>query len=146
MMNKLNLFLNILTSQRFRDKHQVKIRYLLVGFLNTLFGLAVFPVLYITLQSNNLHYLYVLILSQLVGTTFAYLMTKYFVFKTKGNYINEFLRYSTFHFIYFLLNLAILPFLVEVIHLTPMIAQGFFSIAVIISSYFWHSQITFVSK
>ena len=145
-MNKLRLFLSALTSKRFRDEHQVKIRYLLVGFLNTLFGLGIFPVLYIALQSNNLHYLHVLILSQLVGTTFAYLMTKYFVFKTKGKYINEFLRYSTFHFIYFLLNLAILPFLVEVIHLTPIIAQAFFSMTVIVSSYFWHSQITFVSK
>ena len=146
MMSKLKLLLQVLRSQEFRDLHQVKIRSLLVGFLNTLFGLGIFPLLYLGLQSKNLHYLYVLILSQLIGAAFAYLTTKYFVFKTKGNYINEFLKYSTFHFIYFLLNLIMLPFLVEVIHLTPIIAQSFFAIAVIISSYFWHSQITFLPK
>jgi putative flippase GtrA len=145
-MNKLRLFLSALTSQRFRDKHQVKIRYLLTGLLNTLFGLGMFPFLYFALDAKHFHYIVILIMSQSICIVFAYLTNKHMVFKTNGGYMMEFLKFSTFHFIYFLLNLAILPLLVEIIHLTPVIAQAFFSITVIISSYFWHSQITFVSK
>ena len=146
MMNKLRLFLSALTSQRFRDEHQVKIRYLLVGFLNTLFGLGMFPLLYFALEAKQIHYIVILIMSQSICIVFAYLTNKHMVFKTNSGYMMEFLKFSTFHFIYFFLNMAILPLLVEAFHLTPVIAQTLFSIAIIISSYFWHSQITFLPK
>lgn len=133
-------------SQEFRELHQVKVRYLLTGFVNTIFGLGVFPLLYFVVEAKQIHYIAILIMSQSICILFAYLTNKFIVFKTSGDYMMEFLKFGMFHFIYFLLNLAILPILVEVFYFTPVIAQTLFSIVIIISSYFWHSQITFASK
>jgi putative flippase GtrA len=126
--------------------HKVKVRFLLAGALNTAFGLGVFPLLYFTLANYRLHYIVILCFSQMICVLFAYITNKFLVFKTKGNYVAEFLKFITFHLSYFLVNLAALPILVEVLNINPVIAQLFFATMVIASSYFWHSRITFVSK
>jgi putative flippase GtrA len=41
------------------------------------------------------------------------------------------------------INLTALPALVEFVGLKPILAQFIFSIFIIISSYFWHSYVTF---
>ena len=128
------------------EQHQVKIRFLLAGFLNTVFGLGTFPALYFMLATFKLHYLIILAISQVICITFAFLTNKFLVFRTKGNYIPEILKFITFHLSYFIVNLFALPVLVELFHLGPVIAQSLFAILVIASSYFWHSRITFLSK
>jgi putative flippase GtrA len=75
--------------------------------------------------------------------TFSFFTNKYFVFKTKGNVKEEYLRFFAFYGFYLLLNLLCLPFLVEVIQITPILAQTLFSFAIIVSSYFWHNLVTF---
>ena len=126
-------------------QHQVKIRFLLTGLLNTLIGLGIFPALYYLLESLQLHYLLILILSQVLSICFAYSTNKFLTFKTKGNYINEFMKFITFHVSFFIINLIMLPLLVVGFKLNPVIAQSLFALVVILSSYFWHSRITFSS-
>ena len=70
-------------------------------------------------------------------------INKFLVFKTQGNYIPELLKFFTFHLSHFIINLAALPILVELFKFEPVLAQIFFAITVIISSYFWQSRITF---
>jgi putative flippase GtrA len=130
----------------FLTLHKIKVRFLFAGALNTAIGLGVFPLLYFTLASYRLHYIVILCLSQMICILFAYITNKFLVFKTKGNYVAEFLKFITFHLSYFLVNLAALPILVEVVNINPVIAQLFFATMVIVSSYFWHSRITFISK
>jgi putative flippase GtrA len=132
--------------QLLAEQHQIKIRFLLAGILNTVFGLGTFPVLYFMLAGFKLHYLAILTISQAICITFAFLTNKFLVFRTKGNYMAEFLKFITFHLSYFAVNLLVLPILVELLHFNPVIAQSLFAILVIASSYFWHSRITFLSK
>lgn len=128
------------------DKHQTKIRYLLAGALNTAIGLAVFPALYFLAAPLKLHYLIILTISQVLCITFAYLSNKFFVFKTSGNYLRETGKFLTFHLSYFLVNLAALPALVEFAGMNPVWAQTLFAVLIIVTSYFWHSRITFSSS
>jgi putative flippase GtrA len=129
----------------FLNEHQKKIRFLIAGGINTAVGLAVYPILYLLLQPYGVSYLKALILAQIICITFSFISNKYFVFKTKGNIKTEYPKFFAFYGFYFVLNLICLPIMVEVLHLNPMVAQPLFSIAIVVSSYFWHSTITFKS-
>lgn len=133
------------TGRCLADRHQTKVRFLLAGILNTAIGLAVYPALYFLAAPLKLHYLMVLIVSQIVCITFAFLTNKFLVFRTSGNYLRETGKFLTFHLSYFLVNLAALPALVEFVGMKPVWAQTLFAVLVIVTSYFWHSRITFSS-
>jgi putative flippase GtrA len=135
-----------LKGQLLAEQHETKIRFVLAGILNTTFGLGTFPVLYFMLAEFKLHYLVILTISQPICITFSYLTSKFLVFRTKGNYVVEFLKFITFYISYFAVNLLTLPMLVELLHFNPVIAQSLYALLVIASSYFWHSRITFLSR
>ena len=122
-----------------------KIRFLLAGVVNTAFGLATYPALYFLLLPAKLHYLSILAISQVLCVTFSFLTHKFVVFRTFGNYLGEYARFVTFHLSLFLLNLAVLPFLVEFAGMNPVWAQTLFAVLVIVTSYFWYSRFTFTS-
>lgn len=126
-----------------REKHGQKLRFILAGALNTLVGLATYPVLYFALAGINVDYLAILAISQILCVCFAYLTNKFFVFKTRGDYVQEYLKFITFHGLFFILNVLVLRFLVEHLHLAPVWSQTGFALLVIITSYLWHSKITF---
>jgi len=133
-------FLNI------ASRHQTKVRFLMAGALNTIIGLAVYPSLYYIAAPLEIHYLKILVVSQVLCVTFAFLTNKFLVFRTSGNYLRESRKFLTFHFTYFLANIAALPALVEFAGMKPVWAQTLFAVLVIVSSYFWHSRITFSSS
>ena len=130
----------------FLEQHQVKVRFILAGGLNTVIGLSVFPLLYLLMEKYKVHYMVVLCISQVIGVLFAYCTSKFLVFRTKGNYLAEFTKFVTFHLSYFVANLVALPLMVSGLALNPIVAQSIFAIAVIVSSYFWHSRITFSAE
>ena len=128
------------------DQHQTKIRFLIAGAFNTTIGLALFPAIYFLAAPMKLHYLVILTISQVLCISFAFLTSKFLVFRTSGNYLRETGKFLTFHLTYFLVNLAALPALVEFVGMNPVWAQTLFAVLVIVTSYFWHSRITFSSS
>jgi putative flippase GtrA len=88
----------------------------------------------------------VLAISQILCVTIAFFTNKYFVFRTKGNHLSEYVKFSAFYSAYFAINLMAMPLLVEMAGMSPVKSQVLISIGIIISSYFWHSKITFVTK
>jgi putative flippase GtrA len=127
-------------------QHETKLRFLVAGGLNTVFGLAIYPFLMWQLAPWSKHYLLILTLAQILGVTFAFTTNKFLVFRTKGHYLREFGKFSTFHVIYFCVNLVVLPILVEFVHISPVWGQYIFNAGVIVTSYFWHSHVTFKHK
>jgi putative flippase GtrA len=127
-------------------KHRRKIDFLIIGGLNTVVGLTTFPALYFATKSYQLHYMIVLAISQVFCVTVAFFTNKYFVFRTKGNHLSEYLKFSAFYSAYFVINLIVMPVLVEIVGMNPVKSQILISIGIIISSYFWHSTITFSPK
>lgn len=125
-------------------RHSKKFLYLLIGGWNTVFGYAVFTALYYYGTARfHLHYVILLLLSQVINVTSAYLVYKRFVFKTKGNLIREYCRFCTFYWLSFAANLILLPALVELFGLDPVISQGLFIIVAAVTSYLWHAHYTF---
>jgi putative flippase GtrA len=124
----------------------MKVRFLLAGALNTAVGLAAYPVLFFLLAPLKLHYMVVLGITQVTCVAFSYLTNKFLVFRTVGNYLRESGKFALFHLSYFLVNLVALPVLVEVVGMSPVWGQTLFAVAVIITSYFWHSNVTFASS
>lgn len=131
---------------RLAKQHETKIRFGAAGVVNTAFGLAIFPILFFSLAFLKLHYLIILTISQALSVTLAFVTNKFWVFRTKGNYLREYGKFVLFHLTYFVVNLFALPFLVEVVKIPPVWAQSGFAVAVIVSSYVWHSRITFSSN
>lgn len=89
------------------------LRYLLVGAWNTLFGYGVFAgFTYLLTPRIPRAYLVATVISTILSVTVAYFGYKLFVFKTKGNYLREYLRCYVVYGSSGLVNLALLPLLV----------------------------------
>lgn len=124
-------------------EHSRKLRFILIGGLNTLLGLSTFPLIYVLTRSIDLSYLWVLVISQSVCVNFSFLTNKYYVFKSKGKKLAEYRRFVIFHMSTFLINLGGLPIFVEFFHLNPMVVQLIFTLMVVVGSYIWYSKFTF---
>lgn len=124
------------------QKHQREINYLLVGFWNTLFGYSVFLVLYF-LFASRVHYLLIWLVSSILAITNAYLGYKVFVFKTKGNYWREYMRFYIVYGTSMALNLVALPLCVELFKLSPPVVQAGWMIVNVTFSYIGHKNFSF---
>jgi len=118
-------------------------RYLVAAGLNTLFGLAIYPVLLWTVPWLRVHYMVGLLMAQAVSLAFAYSSYKLGVFQTRGGFARELTAFLSFYGVNYAANWIALPALVEFAHLSPIIAQLMFSALIMITSYFWHSKVTF---
>jgi putative flippase GtrA len=94
-------------------------RYLLVGVWNTLFGYSTFAVLTALLKPYvPQSYMLAAILSSVLNITVAFLGYKWFVFRTKGNYMREWSRCLAVYGSSTILGVGALPILVWTIRLT----------------------------
>ena len=85
-------------------------RYLLVGVGNTLFGYGSFALLVAILDRVMPHgYILASVISGVLNITVAYLNYKWFVFKTKGNYLREWMRCVAVYSSAIALNTLLLP-------------------------------------
>ncbi len=118
------------------------IRYMLVGGWNTVFGYCVFAFLYFML-SAKIHYIIIAIISNIIAITMAYAGYKIFVFKTKGNYLSEYLRFYVVYGLSMILGLILLPLFVEFLILNVYLAQAVATIACISVSFIGHRNFSF---
>jgi len=129
------------------------VRYLAVGACNTIFGYGCFA-LFTLLLSPFLSYGYVLasLLANLFSITFAFFGYKWFVFKTHGNYLKEWIRCVGVYAGSMILSAAALPFVVGVIRRqpghdrsAPYIAGAIVLVFAIVFSFFGHRHISFAN-
>ena len=118
-------------------------RYLVAAGLNTAFGLAIYPALLWAFPWLRVHYLIALLIAQAASLCFAFSSYKLGVFQTRGRYAREVTAFLSFYGVNYAANWIALPMLVEFAHIPPIIAQLMFSALVMITSYFWHSKVTF---
>jgi putative flippase GtrA len=118
-------------------------RYLVAAAFNTAFGLAIYPALLLAFPWLRVHYMIGLFIAQGLSLCFAYASYKLGVFQTRGGYAREITAFVSFYGANYAANWIALPALVEVGHIPPIIAQLMFSAVIIVTSYFWHSKVTF---
>ncbi len=133
-----------------RDLRQV-IRFVIVGGWNTAFGYGLFAGLNYAL-TGVIPYPYMVAnaLAYLISITVAYFGYKIFVFKTKGNYLREYLRTYLVYGASCVANLALLPLAVMFVRsvysnyvLAPYVAQAIVLPVVVLMSYFGHKKYSF---
>jgi putative flippase GtrA len=128
-------------------------RYLLVGIGNTLFGYGTFALFTAILNPVvRAGYIWASLLSSLVNITVAYLAYKWFVFKTKGNYLREWIRCVVVYSGGILFGLVALPVLVILIRrntrfvaTAPYIAGALLTALVVVYSFLGHKTFSFRS-
>jgi len=144
-MSELSNFLNA-----FKNSHQVKTKFIIVGMWNTIFGyglFCLFDTLFAGLLSTRSEaYMCAMALAQILAVINAYIFHKYITFKseTKGRaIIAEFLRFSATYVVTFCLSMILLPALVEIGHIHPKIAAAIIVLICTVISYLGHSRFSF---
>lgn len=125
--------------------------YLVVGLWNTLFGYGTFALLTAVLTPIVPYsYMWASLLSSFLNITVAYLGYKWFVFKTKGNYLREWLRCVAVYGGGIAIGLIALPVLVTLIrrntHFSsqaPYIAGAILTAATVVYSFVGHKNFSF---
>ena len=127
------------------------IRYLLVGGWNTAFSYGCYALLTAVL-ANVVPYSYMVasIISSLLIITVSFLGYKWFVFKTKGNYLREWVRCLAVYSGSIALGFVLLPMLVYLIshytryqHQAPYIAGALLPLITVGVGFFGHKHISF---
>ncbi|WP_273751024.1 GtrA family protein [Leuconostoc mesenteroides] len=112
-----------------------KIRFLIIGIFNTLFGTIIYSLL--LLHFNKIHYGYMiaLVVSQIVSLFFAFYLHRNYTFKVKGHLIIDLVRFSMVSALSYAVNLIILPILVGFGHFDPLFSQIFIVIITTLISF-----------
>lgn len=133
--------------------HEVKIKFLIVGIWNTVFGYAVFVGLDLLFtqffEKRYAAYMLAAVLSNILAILNAYIFHKFVTFRSpvRGlGIIPEFLRFFSMYLFSFFLGLVLLPVFVELFHLDPKISAGLLIPITTIISYLGHSRFSFVSS
>lgn len=128
------------------NAHQTKIRFLIAGGINTLFGFAVFPAFTYLLVGYGASVFGVLLVSQISGVIFGYLTQKLITFKTVGGYLDEFRKFTVFYVVLYVINYPVMWVGTTFFNLSSILIQTAFTALGIFTSYFWHKHITFAPK
>jgi len=134
------------------------LRYILVGVWNTIFGYTCFILftwLFIRLLPANPAMMTsaAYMLAAFVNISVSFLGYKWFVFRTKGNYLLEYLRSFTVYLPTIAINaIAIAPLTVLLRHTTPFpqeapyVAGGILMVIAVVLSFLGHRHISFRQK
>ncbi|MGD0824452.1 MAG: GtrA family protein [Terriglobales bacterium] len=126
-------------------------RYLLVGAWNTLFGYGSFAFFTAILSSTIPHsYIAASVISSLLNISVSYLGYKWFVFKTKGNYLREWIRCVGVYSGGILFGVLALPVVVTLIRRNtrfftqaPYIAGALLTAFMVVYSFVGHKKFSF---
>jgi putative flippase GtrA len=130
------------------------LRYVLVGGFNTVFGYGLFALLnWLFTGLGSYSYMYAAGLANLIAITVNFFGYKWFVFRTRGNYLVEWLRCLGVYGSSMLIGLAGLPILVPILrgHLqrperAPYIAAAILTVVTVVFSFLGHKNISFRHK
>lgn len=123
-------------------QHEEKLRFLIVGGWNTLFSYGTLWV-FDALLHARLHYTLILTLNWVVGVTHNLFTFKLLVFRTRGNWLKEYLRSYVVYSGTFVVNLAIVAVIMEIWRPRLVIAQLPAIAVVTIISYLGHKHFTY---
>lgn len=126
-------------------------RYLVVGIWNTAFGYATFALFNLLLEGRvPASYMFASLLASVINITVAFLGYKWFVFKTRGNYLKEWVRCLMVYSGSIALGLVLLPpavWLVEYLtgnpRAAPYIAGAVVMGVQVVGSFVGHRRFSF---
>ena len=117
------------------------IKYLITGCWNTLFGIAVYAGL-IKLFGER-YYLPLVVLSNIISITNAYICYKIFVFKTKGNIFKEYVKCYTVYGVSMLCSIVLMYIFVDLFKINAIASNIVITLLLTIISFFGHKYFSF---
>ncbi len=131
-------------------KHEPKAKlrqafvYLVVGGWNTVFGIGLYALAY-SLLGRRINYFELLIPCNIIAITNAYVCYKFFVFRTRGNWLREYLRFYIVYGAAMVIGVVLVAFFVQAFNMQPIIANMLSASVTAACSFFGHKRISFVA-
>ncbi len=131
------------------------LRYVLVGGCNTAFSFGIYALLthLFTRLTSFYPYEFASVMGSLISITVSFLGYKWFVYKTRGHYLREWMRATAVYTTSIVITTLALPLLVVTLrHWTrypqaaPYIAGGIVTAASVTMSFFGHKHFSFRRK
>jgi putative flippase GtrA len=130
------------------------LRYLLIGGFNTVFGYGLFALLNWAFTGMGPYsYLYAAVLANPIAITVAFLGYKWFVFRTRGNYLTEWIRCMGVYSSTMLIGLAGLSVLVPILRRVlssppqaPYLAAAIMTCVTVLVGFLGHRNFSFRMK
>lgn len=88
--------------------------FFVIGVWNTIFGIGLFFLLY-SLLHKYCYYMVLVVIANVITITNAYILYKFFVFKTKGNYLKEYMKFYVVYGLAFVVSILVFPIFMEII-------------------------------
>ena len=127
-------------------------RYLVVGMFNTVFGYLTFALFTLAISRHYPRYGYIIagLISSVLNISVAFLGYKWFIFKTKGNYLREWLRCMAVYSGGIAMGTVLLPAVVFLIRYispvdkkAPYLAAAILSVLTVIYSFLGNKKFSF---
>jgi glycosyltransferase involved in cell wall biosynthesis len=126
-----------------RDLHQ-KLRYLVVGGWNTLFGYLAFAAAYwLLVEKAGVNYTVAFVTSYSLAVLNAYWGYKLLVFRTSNKFRREFPRFAIVYVVALAVNLIVFPWLTSTLRLNPYLSQAIFTVALVVGTYIVNKRFSF---
>jgi putative flippase GtrA len=130
------------------------VRYIVVGGFNAIFGYGLYALLTWSFRGlGSYNYMYAAVLANVTAISAAFLGYKWFVFRTRGNYLIEWIRCFGVYGTSMLISLAGLPILVAILrHVlhrpeqAPYVAGAMLMAVTVLFSFFGHRNFSFRQK
>lgn len=120
-------------------------KYLVAGFINTVFGYSIGVVVYKIFYSNT-NIFVIGCISNIISITFSFVTFKIFVFKTRGRWMAEYFRAYVVYGTIATAGVIFLWVYIDMLHLNIWIAQLLVILSTLVLSYIGHSRFTFREK
>ena len=118
-------------------------RFLIVGAGNTLSGYGVSSLVFFLLHAFFTPLLVIILICTVLNVTVSYLTNKRLVFRTRGNYLAEYLRFYVVSAVPIGLNFLLLPLAIDWLRMNPYLAIALVTGVTTVVSYVGHKHVSF---
>lgn len=125
-----------------RAERLQQMRFIAAGAWNTLFGYGAFLAAHAVMGASY-DGLAALLIGYAIALPQAYVIQKWFVFRSSTAWGEQFKRFASVNTIVFAINAFVMPLAVRLTAADPRLVQGIFVAAVTLASYFSHKHFTF---
>lgn len=119
-----------------------KLRVLVVGGWNTVFGLLAFAVVHSVVGDRGQDSV-ALVITYFISTTNAFVGYRHGVFRVRGSLLLDYARFSSVYLVGLAVNIVALPLIRQVFDLPALVAQAAFSAVMIVVTYVMHKYFSF---